>query len=146
MEIEVKIKKLREGAAIPVYQTEGSACCDLTAAEGPLTIMPGERVLVPTGIALDFGSPEWAALIFARSGLALKKGLTLANSVGVIDSDYRGEIGVAVVNLGAEPVVIERGDRIAQMGFFPVGRAVFRLSDALDETERGAGGFGHTGV
>ena len=147
MEIEVKIRKLRENAAIPAYQTEGSACCDLTAAaDGPLTVLPGERALVPTGIALDFGSPEWTALIFARSGLASKKGLTLANAVGVIDSDYRGEIKVAVINLGADPVVIEPGDRIAQMGFFPVGRAVFRPAESLDETERGAGGVGHTGV
>lgn len=145
--MEVKIKKLKENASVPAYQTEGSACCDLTSAEeGPLTLAPGERALVSTGIAMDFGSPGWVALIFARSGLASKKGLTLSNAVGVIDSDYRGEIRVAVINLGSEPVTIEPGERIAQMGFFPVGRAEFRLADELGDTERGAGGFGHTGV
>ena len=146
-QLDVKIKLLRENASVPAYQTEGSACCDLTsAADGPMTVRPGERVLVPTGIALDFGSPDWVALIFARSGLASKKGLTLSNAVGVIDSDYRGEIRVAVINLGPEPVEILPGDRIAQMGFFPVGRAVFRTAEELGVTERGEGGFGHTGV
>ena len=145
MELKVKIKRLREGARIPVYQTEGAACCDLTAAEA-VTVKPGERALVPTGIALDFGSREYAALLFARSGLAAKKGLTLANGVGVIDSDYRGEIMAAVINQGDEEVRILPGDRIAQLGFFPVGRAVFAEEDELDETERGDGGFGHTGV
>ena len=146
-QLNVKIRKLRENASVPAYQTEGSACCDLTsAADGPMTVGPGERVLVPTGIAVDFGSDDWVALIFARSGLASKRGLTLANAVGVIDSDYRGEISVAVINLGAEPAVISPGERIAQMGFFPVGRALFSVSEELGETERGAGGFGHTGV
>ena len=147
MTIDVTIKKLREDAVLPAYQTEGAACCDLRAAlDGPVTVGPGERALIPTGLAMDFGSPDWAALIFARSGLAAKKGLTLANAVGVIDSDYRGEIKVAVVNLGSEPVEIGPGDRVAQMGFFPVARAFFRAADELSETERGAGGFGHTGV
>ena len=147
MELKVKIKLVREGGRVPSYQTEGAACCDLTAAvEEPLSIAPGERALVPTGIALDFGSPEWAALIFARSGLASKRGLTLANAVGVIDSDYRGEICVAMINLGSETAVVSPGERIAQLGFFPVARAVFALSEELAQTERGAGGFGHTGV
>ena len=109
MELDVKIRMLRDGAQIPVYQTEGAACCDLSAAGEPMTVMPGERALIPTGLAMDFGSRDYAALIFARSGLASKKGLTLANGVGVIDSDYRGEIKVAVVNLGAEPVEILPG-------------------------------------
>lgn len=145
MEIKVRIKRLREDARIPVYQTEGAACCDLTAAEA-VTLKPGERALIPTGIALDFGSRDFAALLFARSGLASKKGLTLANGVGVIDSDYRGEIKAAVVNLGDETVEILPGDRVAQLGFFPVARAVFTEEEELGETERGAGGFGHTGV
>ena len=145
MEIKVRIKRLREDARIPVYQTEGAACCDLTAAEA-VTLKPGERALIPTGIALDFGSRDFAALLFARSGLASKKGLTLANGVGVIDSDYRGEIKAAVVNLGDETVEILPGDRVAQLGFFPVARAVFAEEEELGETERGAGGFGHTGV
>ena len=145
MELKVKIKLLREGARIPVYQTEGAACCDLTAAEAA-TVQPGERALVPAGIALDFGNRDYAALLFARSGLASKKGLALSNGVGVIDSDYRGEIMAAVVNLGTETVEIHAGDRIAQLGFFPVCRAVFTEEDELDETERSSGGFGHTGV
>ena len=145
MEIKVRIKRLREDARIPVYQTEGAACCDLTAAEA-VTLKPGERALIPTGIALDFGSRDFAALLFARSGLASKKGLTLANGVGVIDSDYRGEIKAAVVNLGNDTVEILPGDRVAQLGFFPVARAVFTEEEELGETERGAGGFGHTGV
>ena len=145
MEIKVRIKRLREDARIPVYQTEGAACCDLTAAEA-VTLKPGERALIPTGIALDFGSRDYAALLFARSGLASKKGLTLANGVGVIDSDYRGEIKAAVVNLGDETVEILPGDRVAQLGFFPVARAVFTEEEELSGTERGAGGFGHTGV
>ena len=147
MEINVKIKLLREGAKVPEYQTAGAACCDLSAAvPAPVELNPGERALVPTGIALDFGSPDHAALIFARSGLASKRGIALANGVGVVDSDYRGEICVALVNLGTEPVVISPGERIAQLGFFPVSRAVFALSEDLGGTERGAGGFGHTGV
>ena len=146
MTIPVKLKKLRPDAAIPAYQTPGAACCDLTAAGDPVTVLPGERALVPTGLAMDFGDPGYAALIFARSGLASKKGLTLSNGVGVVDADYRGEIKVALVNLGSEPVTIGPGERIAQMGFFPVARAAFEEADELDETERGAGGFGHTGV
>lgn len=144
--MNVKIRKLRGDAEIPAYQTPGSACCDLRAAGEAVTVEPGERALIPTGIAVDFGTPDFAALLFARSGLAAKKGLTLANAVGVIDSDYRGEIKVAVVNLGKEPVTVNPGDRIAQMGFFPVARAVFEEAEELEGTERGEGGFGHTGV
>lgn len=146
MNLRVKIKKLREDAEVPAYQTDGAACCDLKAAGESVTVLPGERALIPTGLAMDFGSRDWAALIFARSGLASKKGLTLSNGVGVIDADYRGEIKVAVVNLGAEPVTVQSGERIAQMGFFPVARAEFEEVRELDETERGDGGFGHTGV
>ncbi|MBE6726723.1 MAG: dUTP diphosphatase [Ruminococcaceae bacterium] len=146
MNLQVKLKKLRPDARMPVYQTDGAACCDLTAAGDPVTVEPGARALIPTGLAMDFGNRDYAALIFARSGLASKKGLTLSNGVGVIDADYRGEIKVAVVNLGKEPVEILPGDRIAQMGFFPVARALFEEVSELDETERGDGGFGHTGV
>ena len=146
MKINVKIKKLREDAEIPVYQTPGAACCDLKACLGePLVLMPGERALIPTGLAVEFGDAGVAALIFARSGLASKKGVTLANGVGVIDSDYRGEIKAALVNLGSEPVSIQPGDRVAQMGFFPVLAAVFEEAAELGGTERGDGGFGHTG-
>ena len=144
--IKVRIKKLKENAGIPAYQTPGAAACDLTAAiDGPLTVQPGERALIPTGIAIDFGGEDLAALIFARSGLAVKHGIALSNGVGVIDSDYRGEIKVGIVNQGAEAFTVNPGDRIAQMGFFPVARAEFEVTEELNETERGDGGFGHTG-
>ncbi len=149
--LPVKFKKLRPDAKIPAYQTPGAAACDLSAAiDAPLTVEPGARTLIPTGLALDFGASSAdtsvVALIFARSGLAVKRGLALSNGVGVIDADYRGEIKVAVVNLGAEPVTVEPGDRIAQMAFFPVLRAAFEEVPEISDTERGAGGFGHTGV
>ena len=144
--IKVKIKKLNENASVPAYQTRGAAACDLTAAiDEPITLKPGERALIPTGIAIDFGRADYVALIFARSGLAVKHGIALSNGVGVIDSDYRGEIKVGLVNQGAEEFTINPGDRVAQMGFFPVTQAAFELTDTLDNTERGEGGFGHTG-
>ena len=152
MPIPVKIKKLRPDARIPAYQTPGAAACDLSAAlDEAITVEPGARTLIPTGIALDFGAPEGsdgsvAAFLFARSGLAVKRGLALSNGVGVIDADYRGEIKVAVVNLGAEPVTVEPGDRIAQMAVCPVLRAAFEEVPEISDTDRGAGGFGHTGV
>ncbi len=143
----VKIRKLNDLAEIPVYQTPGAACCDLRAAIAePITLEPGERTLVPTGLAIELESPSAVALIFARSGLASKFGVALSNGVGVIDSDYRGEIKVALVNGGGECFTVNPGDRVAQMGFFPGAQAGFEQADALGETERGAGGFGHTGT
>ena len=146
--LPVKIKKLRPDAQTPAYQTPGAAACDLCAAlDEAVSVEPGARILIPTGIALDFGADSAAAaLIFARSGLAARRGLALANGVGVIDADYRGEIKVALINLGAEPVTVNPGDRVAQMAFFPVSRAVFEEVGEIGGTERGAGGFGHTGV
>lgn len=148
MALEVNIK-LTRGAEAPKYATDGSAAVDLRAAidEGStLTILPGERALVPTGIAISPKDSGVVAVIAARSGLASKFGIALANGIGVIDSDYRGEISVALVNLGKEPFEIHRGDRIAQLFFLPVLAANFNIVDELDETTRGAGGFGHTGV
>lgn len=143
---QVKIKKLNEKAIIPEYKTPGSAAIDLCAClEETFTIEVGETALIPTGFAIQI-EEDVTALIFARSGLASKNGISLANSVGVIDSDYRGEIKVAVVNRGKAPYEINHGDRIAQMGFFPVLKAQFELADELDSTERGEGGFGHTGI
>ena len=142
----VQIKKLNDKAIVPQYQTSGAACADLCAClDESVTLGAGETVLIPTGFALSI--PEsTVALIFARSGLAAKKGISLANSVGVIDSDYRGEVKVALVNRGSEPFTVTHGDRIAQMGIFPYLTADFRVTDSLDETDRGEGGFGHTGV
>lgn len=147
-DLRVKIKKLNPAAKIPAYQTDGAAGCDLCAAEGPVTLLPGERALIPTGIALDFGGDgiPAAALIFARSGLATKYGVCLSNGVGVVDADYRGEIKVGLVNTGTDPFTVHPGDRVAQMVFVPVFRARFEEAEALGETDRGEGGFGHTGV
>ncbi len=143
--INVKIKVLRDGAVIPEYQTPGSAAVDMCACVSePVVIYPGQTALIPTGIAVEC-EPGVVALLFARSGLAVKSGICLANSVGVIDSDYRGEVKVALVNNGQCSFTVHSGDRIAQMGFFPVYMANLTAVDSLSDTERGEGGFGHTG-
>ncbi|HQQ78616.1 MAG TPA: dUTP diphosphatase [Thermoanaerobaculia bacterium] len=131
--------------APPRYASADAAGADLRAAIAePLVLAPGARALVPTGITLEIPR-GFEAQVRARSGLALKKGLALANGVGTIDADYRGEVGVIMVNLGAEPVTIARGERIAQLVVAPVARAVFMRAGALDGSARGAGGFGSTG-
>lgn len=131
--------------APPLYATAHAAGADLRAAlREPMTILPGARALVPTGLTLEIPH-GFEGQVRARSGLALKKGLALANGVGTIDADFRGEVGVIVVNLGGEPVVVERGDRIAQLVFAAVVRAEFAPAEALSESGRGAGGFGSTG-
>ena len=141
--------KLTRGMEAPAYATEGSAAVDLRAAldEGQeIVLHPGEKALIPTGLAI---SPETAgvvAIIAGRSGLGVKNGVTLSNGIGVIDSDYRGEIQVGLINHGSADFTVHRGDRIAQMFFLPVEHAEFLTVDALDETERGAGGFGHSGI
>ena len=148
MNIPVKIL-LSRGASVPTYATDGSAAVDLRAAidEGTtVVIAPGERALIPTGIAIAPERRDVVAILAARSGLAIKKGIRLSNGIGVIDADYRGEIQVGLHNTGKEDFVVARGDRIAQMMFMPVLTADFLVSDSLDETERGAGGFGSTGV
>ncbi len=148
MDLNVKIK-LSRGMTAPEYATSGSAAVDLRAAleeDEVLTLAPGERAMIPTGIAISPESKDVVAIIAGRSGLGVKKGVTLSNSIGVIDSDYRGEIAVGLINHGDEPFEVRRGDRIAQMMFVPVYTAAFATVDTLDETERGAGGFGHTGV
>ena len=136
-----------EGLALPAYETAGSAGMDLRAAvpeDAPMTLEPGARALVPTGlkIALEQG---WEAQIRPRSGLALKHGISAPNTPGTIDSDYRGEVGVILINLGQEPFVIKRGERIAQMVIAAVAQATVVEVETLDETARGAGGFGSTG-
>jgi dUTP pyrophosphatase len=142
--LQVKIKRLRP-APVPSYQTEHAAGVDLHASlESPFTLHPGERALVPTGIALEI-PPGYEAQVRPRSGLALRHGIALVNSPGTIDADYRGEVGVIVINFGAEPFVIEDGERIAQLVFARCERAEFVESAELGETQRGAGGFGHTG-
>lgn len=145
--MRIKIQKLRDNACLPAYQSEMAAGADLYAAlETPITLAPGERTLVPTGIAAQPEREDCVLLLTARSGLAVKKGVTLSNGVGVVDADYRGEICVGLVNLGKESVTIAPGDRIAQLLVLPILRADFTEVESLDDTDRGSGGFGHTGV
>ena len=143
---EVEIKKLSEGVTLPSYQTEGAAGMDISACLTEDVILnPMERKLIPTGFAIAV--PDgYAAYLYARSGLASKKGITLPNCVGVIDSDYRGEVKVALVNLSDEPFEIKNGDRIAQMVISPVIQAILVEKEELSETKRAGGGFGSTGV
>ncbi len=145
MQYDVKIKKLRENAIVPTYGTEFAAGADLYAAlDEAVTIEVGETKLIPTGIALSIPT-GFAGLIYARSGLASKRGLAPANKVGVVDADYRGEVMVALHNHGKEAQTVEAGERIAQMVIAPYITANFILSDELDDTVRGEGGFGSTG-
>ena len=143
--MNVPVKQLSGTAKLPVYATEGAAAADICAdLLGPVFIEPGETALVGTGLAAAV--PEgFVMLVYPRSGLAVKEGLTLANCVGVIDSDYRGEIKVALHNISNEQRVIEPGQRIAQVTITPAGRAVFVSADELSDTGRGDGGFGSTG-
>ncbi len=148
--ITIKIKKVTSSdqcfGKTPLYASTGAAGADLFAClENDLVVKPGERIGIPTGIAIELPGPEIVALVFARSGLASKRGLALSNGVGVVDSDYRGEIKVLVVNLGKEEVIIQNGERIAQMMFINVGQASFIEVQELDTTLRGEGGFGSTG-
>lgn len=141
----LRVKKLRENAILPSYMTEHAAGMDLHAAlDQPLVVTPGGRTLVPTGLALEI-PVGFEGQVRPRSGLALKKGLSLPNSPGTIDADYRGELGVIIINLGSEPVTIEAGDRIAQLIIAPVERVALLEVVDLDDTERSSGGFGHTG-
>ena len=145
LELPVLVLPHGEGLDLPSYATPGSAGCDLRAAVAvPLTLLPGARSLVPTGIAVAIPA-GFEGQVRMRSGLALKKGLSLLNGPGTIDSDYRGEIGVILANLGAEPVTIERGERIAQLVIAPVARARLQKVETLPETSRHTGGFGSTG-
>lgn len=130
----------------PDYASDLAAGADLRAAlDAPVTLAPGARAVVPTGLTLEI-PPGFEAQVRARSGLALKKGLALANGVGTIDADYRGEVGVILVNLGSEPVTLVRGERIAQLVVAPVVRALFEHVPELNGTVRGTGGFGSTGT
>lgn len=136
------------GLQVPAYETSGSAGMDIRAAvaeDAPMILEPGQRAMVPTGLSMAI--PEgYEVQIRPRSGLAAKHGLTCLNTPGTIDSDYRGEVKVILINLGDQPFTINRGERIGQMVLAPVTRAAFDIVTALDETERGTGGFGSTGV
>ncbi|MCK6553426.1 dUTP diphosphatase [Candidatus Binatia bacterium] len=139
-----RVRAARDPLPLPRYMTAGAAGMDLMAdVTEPVEVPPGGRALVPTGLAVAIPL-GYEAQVRPRSGLALRQGMTLLNTPGTIDADYRGEVQIIVVNLGAEPVTIRRGDRIAQLVLAPVARAVWNEVAALDESARGAGGFGHT--
>ncbi|MGD9559679.1 MAG: dUTP diphosphatase [Oscillospiraceae bacterium] len=146
--MDLKIKRLKPGAHIPGRATPGAAGMDLRAccSASGFTLQPLERALIPTGIAIELPSEKMVGLVFARSGLALKQGLAMANGVGVIDSDYRGEVSVPVVNLSNVPIHVANGERIAQLVIVPVELPQMIEIDNLTDTSRGAGGFGSTGV
>ncbi|MBQ8182420.1 MAG: dUTP diphosphatase [Clostridia bacterium] len=142
----LKIKKVRENAVVPGRATSGSAGLDLCACvDEPVTLESGATAVIPTGIAIALPSAEYGAFVFPRSGIAVKHGIGLLNSVGVIDSDYRGEIMVGVINQVKEAYTIQPGERIAQMVIMPVSLMPVEEVDKLDDTQRGAGGFGSTG-
>lgn len=142
----LKVKKLRPDAKLPKRATEGSAGMDLYACiDKPVEILPHQRALIPTGIAIALESADYAAFLYARSGLAIKKGVAPANCVGVVDSDYRGEVCVGLLNSSDEAFVVEPFERIAQMVIAPVELPEIEEVSDLDETDRGAGGFGSTG-
>jgi dUTP pyrophosphatase len=144
--LKIEILPGNEDLNLPAYATDGAAGLDLRAALiEPVTLKPGERGVISTGLkmAVPVG---YAGCVRPRSGLAMKHGLTLTNSPGTIDSDYRGEVKILMINLGQEPVVLQRGDRIAQLLISPVAHAQVVKVESLDETTRGVGGFGHTGV
>ncbi|WP_375547892.1 dUTP diphosphatase [Oceanicaulis alexandrii] len=148
MKLNVKTLKHFEGLELPAYQTSGSAGLDLPAAvpaDAPVVIEPGDWKLIPTGICIAL--PEgYEAQIRPRSGLAAKKGISCVNTPGTVDADYRGELHVNLINHGKEPFVVQRGERIAQMVIGQFTQVSWNPVDALDETARGAGGFGSTGV
>lgn len=146
--IAMKILDPRLGEAFPLphYATDGSAGMDMRAMlEEPLQIAPGETHLIPTGLAIHIGDPSLAAVLLPRSGLGHKKGIVLGNLVGLIDSDYQGQIFISCWNRGNESFTVQVGERIAQMVFIPVVQAELEIVDDFDDSQRGEGGFGHTG-
>ena len=146
--IDIKILDPRVGNEfpLPAYATPGSAGLDLRACiDAPLTVQPGETTLLPTGLAIHVADPQLAAVILPRSGLGHKHGIVLGNLVGLIDSDYQGQLMVSVWNRAQQTFTIQPGDRIAQLVFVPVVQAEFNLVEEFDSSERGEGGFGHSG-
>ncbi|PLX62180.1 dUTP diphosphatase [Sedimenticola selenatireducens] len=147
-DIQLKIldSRLGDSFPLPAYATEGSAGMDLRAMlERPLTIAPGETHLIPTGMAIHVEDPKLAAVILPRSGLGHKHGIVLGNLVGLIDSDYQGQLFVSCWNRGSDSFLIEVGERIAQLVIIPVVRAEFEIVEEFQQSDRGSGGFGHSG-
>lgn len=144
--MDLKIKKIKESAIVPTRATEGSAGMDLYACiDSPITIESGQRTIIPTGIAVALPSNDYAVFIFARSGLGIKHGVSLSNGVGVIDSDYRGEICVGLINQSDKSYTVKPNDRIAQMVVMPICVPTITPTDNLDTTLRNTNGFGSTG-
>ena len=145
--MKLTFKKLRENAVIPSRATKDSAGVDLCAClDEPVTLQSGERMLIPTGLAVEPDRTDVALLAFPRSGLASKYGISMSNCVGVIDSDYRGELKMPLINHGSEPFTVENGMRIAQLVVTPILFPEIDTADTLSDTERGEGGFGSTGI
>ncbi len=146
VELKVLDERLGREFPLPHYATDGSAGLDMRAClDQPLTLGPGETELLPTGLAIHIGDPGLAAVLLPRSGLGHKYGIVLGNLTGLIDSDYQGQVYVSCWNRGSEPYVIEPGDRIAQMVFVPVEQVGFDVVDEFRQSDRGEGGFGHSG-
>lgn len=145
--ITIQFTALRDGAKAPKQATPGSAGYDLFAClQAPVTILPSQTQLIPTGLAIQLPGAHLAAFLYARSGLAIKQGIVPANCVGVVDSDYRGEVCVGLHNLSDKPFTVEPGDRIAQMVIAPVQQVEFVPCESLEDSQRGTGGFGSTGI
>ena len=147
--IDLKILDPRVGDSIPMphYATDGSAALDMRAViDDAITVEPGETVLIPTGIAIHINNPSLAAVLLPRSGLGHKHGLVLGNLTGLIDSDYQGQIFISCWNRGSKSYEVQPGERIAQMLFVPIAQVRFNVVEDFDESERGAGGFGHSGT
>jgi dUTP pyrophosphatase len=146
LQLKVLDPRIGNEFPLPAYATDGSAAMDLRAMlDAPLDLAPGKTELIPTGIAIHIGDPDLAAVILPRSGLGHKHGIVLGNLVGLIDSDYQGQLFVSCWNRGQETFRVEVGERIAQLMLMPVVRAEFEVVDSFDESERGSGGFGHSG-
>ena len=146
IDLKVLDKRIGDTFDMPDYQTSGSAGIDLLAClDEPMTIQPGDTELIPSGIAVYIRDPSLAAVLLPRSGLGHKKGLVLGNLVGLIDSDYQGQVFISCWNRGKESCVIEPGMRLAQMVFLPIQQVNFNLVESFEESDRGEGGFGHTG-
>jgi dUTP pyrophosphatase len=146
LQLKVLDPRIGNEFPLPAYATDGSAGMDLRAMlDAPLDLAPGKTELIPTGIAIHIGDPDLAAVILPRSGLGHKHGIVLGNLVGLIDSDYQGQLFVSCWNRGQENFRVEVGERIAQLMLMPVVRVEFEVVDSFDESERGAGGFGHSG-
>ena len=147
-EVDIKIlnQRINKDFGVPQYETEGSAGIDLRACiDSPINLAPGQTELIPSGIAVHINDPTLAAVILPRSGLGHKQGLVLGNLVGLIDSDYQGQVFISCWNRGNQLILIEPGLRLAQMVFVPIQQVDFRVVEEFDMTDRGEGGFGHTG-